>query len=335
MGSRDLQLLTDEIYSIKDSFESMLSEPSIKFEREAEFAIQILAGNDYLLKLAKTPEGKGSLLAAVHNVAGVGISLNPAKKQGYLVPRKGKICLDISYMGLIDIAVSAGAVRWAQAHLVYENDHFEVCGIDVPPEHKFKPFAKDRGDVVGAYCVAKFPDGDYITEAMSLDQINDIRDRSEAWKAYQAKGVKCPWVTDPGEMSRKTVVKRASKYWADADKSGRVAAAVHHLNVEGGEGLAELAAQREMADAHRAPAAPPAAPDLEAQAKAAAAKGVKAYSTFWGSITKADRYSLASHHEERKAIAARVDTARTVDMPPPPDHDDVPPTDDVPPGDPS
>lgn len=314
MGSRDLQLLTDDIYSIRESFESMLVDPSIKFEREAEFAVQILAGNDYLLRLAKEPAGKGSLLASVHNVAAIGISLNPAKKQAYLVPRKGKLCLDISWMGLIDLAVSSGSILWAQCHLVYESEAptFEVAGFDQPPVHKRNPFAKDRGEVVGAYCVAKFPSGDYITEAMSIDEINAIRDRSEAWKKYMAdSSKKCPWNTDPGEMQRKTVVKRASKWWADADKSGRVQQAIHHLNTDAEEGLAEINER-----AAKRPSAPVAPPALKADAEAAAGKGMAAYQAFWKATAKENRALLLGEHERLKDVAAKADAARTIDNEP-------------------
>lgn len=311
MGSRDLQLLTDEIYTLRDSFESMLVDPSIKFEREAEFAVQILAGNDYLLRIAKEPAGKGSLLAAVHNIAAVGISLNPAKKQAYLVPRKGKLCLDISWMGLIDLAVSSGSILWAQCHLVYESEAptFHIAGFDKPPVHQRNPFAKDRGEVVGAYCVAKFPSGDYITEAMSIEEINAIRDRSEAWKKYlQDSSKKCPWNTDPGEMQRKTVVKRASKWWADADKSGRIAQAIHHLNTEGEEGLAEL-------NDRRRPEPPKAPQALKDEAETAAKKGLAEYQKFWGATGKENRTLLAGEHERLKDVATKADAARTIDNP--------------------
>jgi recombination protein RecT len=38
-------------------------------------------------------------------VAAIGITLNPASKLAYLVPRDGMVCLDISYMGLLHRAV--------------------------------------------------------------------------------------------------------------------------------------------------------------------------------------------------------------------------------------
>jgi recombination protein RecT len=236
--SNALAIITGDIYGARDSFDAVLVDRSINFDREAGFAIQILEANDYALKMAIG--NRQSVINAVTNVAAIGISLNPAKKQAYLVPRDGKICLDLSFMGLIDLAVECGSIMWAQANLVYAGEIFEVDGFDKPPIHKRKPLAKDKGELIGAYVVAKTPDGDYLTEVMSISEIYDVRDRSSAWKAWISKQKKCPWVTDEGEMCRKTLVKRGSKYWPRVNSDERLARAVHHLNTEGEEGLAEV-----------------------------------------------------------------------------------------------
>ena len=228
-----LQVIEADIYGLAPTFNSVLSDRSIKFEREAEFAIQILSGNDYSMKLAFS--NRQSVVNAVTNLAAIGLSLNPARKLAYLVPRDKRICLDISYMGLVELAVASGSVRWAKAELVRAGDRFQLNGMDKLPTHDFEPFATDRGDIIGVYCVAKTADGDYLTDTMSLADVYDIRDRSSAWKAWISSQKKCPWVTDEGEMIKKTIVKRASKMWPKTD---RLDQAIHHLNVDGEEGLA-------------------------------------------------------------------------------------------------
>lgn len=238
--SNMLQVIESDIYGLAPTFNSVLSDRSIKFEREAEFAIQVLSSNDYAMKLAYS--NRQSVINAVTNVAAVGISLNPAKKQAYLVPRDGRICLDISYIGLVELAVASGSVRWVKAELVRASDRFVLQGFDKPPVHDFNPFANDRGEVVGVYCVAKTADGDYLTDTMSIAEVNAIRDRSSAWKAWTSKQKSCPWVTDPGEMTKKTIVKRASKMWP---KTERLDQAIHHLNTDGDEGLAETVQQHD------------------------------------------------------------------------------------------
>ena len=238
-----VEIVTGDIYSARDAFEAVLVDRSISFEREAGFAIQILAANDYALKIAK--ENRASVVNAVTNVAAIGLSLNPAKKQAYLVPRDGRICLDVSYIGLAKLATQSGSVRWVKAEIVRLGDSFRLAGFDRPPEHLFNPFSRERGEPVGAYVVAKTADGDYLTDVMSTDEINAIRDRSSAWKAWLEKKRSCPWVTDWTEMAKKTVVKRASKMWP---KTERLDSAIHHLNTDGDEGLAFVAEARPQVD---------------------------------------------------------------------------------------
>lgn len=236
--SNALSIIKDDVYSVRERFEKM-SGGALNFEREAGFAVQVISANDFAMKIAV--ENRQSVINAVTNVAAIGISLNPAKRQAYLVPRDGRICLDISYMGLLDLAIQSGSIMWGQAELVFEADRFELNGFDAPPTHNRNPFAKNRGAIVGVYVVVKTRDGDYLTTCMSIDEVFDIRDRSSAWKAWVEKKRKCPWVTDEGEMIKKTVIKRAYKLWPKTD---RLDQAVHFLNTEGEEGLSEVISEQ-------------------------------------------------------------------------------------------
>ncbi len=112
-----------------------------------------------------------------------------------------------------------------QAKLVHANDTYELNGLDKAPTYKYNAFG-DRGEIVGVYCTVKTPAGDYLTEEMSLAEIEAVRKTSKA--AFSDKG---PWVNYWNEMARKTVVKRASKYWP---KASRLDSAIHVLNEEEG-----------------------------------------------------------------------------------------------------
>lgn len=214
---------------LKQKFE--IAPPWMNLEAEYGFALQHLRANPYLEQIADG--NPTSLLSAFANVAACGLSLNPAKKEAYLVPRKGNICLDPSYMGLVKLATDTGAIEWVQAKLVYANDTFVMHGVDEKPTHEFSPFG-DRGELVGVYCVARTSTGAYLTETMSIAEVYEIRDRSEAYKKNPQK---TPWHSDPGEMIKKTVVKRASKMWPKSDDhiaESRLAAAIQvsHANEE-------------------------------------------------------------------------------------------------------
>lgn len=187
---------------------------AVNFKREASFAVQSLKSNNYLAQVAYS--NQDSLREAVLNVAAIGLSLSPVQKLAYLVPRDGKVCLDISYMGYIQLAVDVGAIKWAQAEIVCQNDKFVFNGMGERPEHSFEPFG-DRGEIVGAYCLAKTHDCEFITSMMPISEIYGIRNRSKGWKAHIEKGKSTPWVTDESEMIKKTVIKRAYKSWPKSD----------------------------------------------------------------------------------------------------------------------
>jgi recombination protein RecT len=220
--------LSTIIHDQKPTFLAVRSDNLIEFEREAGFALQILQGNGFLAKIAMS--NQASLANAINNVAAIGISLNPASKLAYLVPRSGAVCLDISYMGLMHIAQQSGAIVWGQARIVHQLDKFQMEGIDKPPTHSYDPFGTDeqRGPIIGAYVVVKTDGGDYLTHAMAIGRIYDIRDRSEAYKKKSG-----PWMTDPEEMIKKTVIKQAAKTWPRRD---RLDSAIHNLDTSG-EGI--------------------------------------------------------------------------------------------------
>ncbi|MHB9331890.1 recombinase RecT [Phytobacter ursingii] len=192
----------------------------VTWAKESQFAIQLFQKNDYLAKTAIS--NPTSAQNAIINVAAIGITLNPASKLAYLVPRDGMVCLDISYMGLLHLAQSTGSIKWGQCKLVYSNDTYESNGLDSAPTHKYNAFG-ERGEVVGGYCTVKTPDGDYLTEEMSLAEIKATEATSKAKNG--------PWKNFWEEMARKTIVKRASKYWPRAE---RLDNAIHVLNEDEG-----------------------------------------------------------------------------------------------------
>ena len=84
-------------------------------------------------------------------------------------------------------------------------------GVDKTLIHKPRLFT-DRGPVIGYYAVIKYRDGAFDFEPMSLAQVDAIRDRADAWKAFKEGKIKStPWATDHDEMSKKTAIKRLIK----------------------------------------------------------------------------------------------------------------------------
>lgn len=232
----NIATLQNIILDQESQFLAVRVDEKINFKREAEFALQHLQANSFTASTAAS--NQQSLMDAITNVAAIGISLNPAEKHAYLVPRDGKVCLDISARGLLNLAIESGAILWGQTKIVHAKDSYEKNGVDKAPTHSYSPFL-ERGDPVGAYCTVKTVTGDFLTEEMPIKEIFAIRERSQSYK----KGRSSPWKTDEGEMIRKTVTKRAAKYWP---KSTRIAAAIDHLNRQG-EGVDFNSEQRQVA----------------------------------------------------------------------------------------
>lgn len=213
---------------------------NILYASETSFAIQLLSANPKLKEAAVL--NPPSLQKAIINVAAVGLSLNPAKRQAYLITRnikikdeKGKdrwqktVCLEPSYMGLCDLATMSEKIEWIQANVVYAEDReFIDNGPGEKPTHLYDARKKisERGEFQLAYCVAKTAKGDYLTNIMDSDRIYSIRDRSEAWKA----GKFGPWKDDFVEMAKKSVVRQGYKMWPKSVMTSHMDEAVNLSN---------------------------------------------------------------------------------------------------------
>jgi recombination protein RecT len=226
--SKELAPYQSAIAKVKDQFVSAAGD-LLRYDDESIFAMQALMKTDYAMTIAnKNPQ---SVTLAMRNVASTGLSLNPAHAYAYLVPRDGSIMLDISYKGLIKIATDSGAILWARADLVYEQDSFEYNGPALIPVHKAEVFKRDRGLLVGAYCIAKTRDGDILTEIIPASEIEKIRSKSELYTRKKTG----PWVEWFTQMVKKAVIKRASKTWPYTGHSGKLFEAIELANAsEGG-----------------------------------------------------------------------------------------------------
>jgi len=215
---------------------------SLKFAQEQLFAVTAFQNNEYLAKVAY--QNPDSLRSAMLMVASVGLSLNPANRHAYLVPRKGRVCADFGYLGLIELGIRGGKIASVVPDLVYENDEFRSMGKRQMPHHQYDPFdsPEKRGALRGVYSSVTLNDGSCLIEFMNLDQIHKVRDKSEAWKAFSDPSntyvTSCVWDPITGwyeEMVLKTVIKKHYKLWPGV--STQMNEAISHLNNELGEGI--------------------------------------------------------------------------------------------------
>ena len=107
--NNQLATIEDNVYHvIPQATELAKTHSAINVSAEQNYAIQQLYKNDMAAKTAQS--NPVSVQNAILNLSSIGISLNPALKHAYLVPRDGAICLDVSYMGLMHLAQEIGSI---------------------------------------------------------------------------------------------------------------------------------------------------------------------------------------------------------------------------------
>lgn len=113
--------------------------------------------------------------------------------------------------GIRKKARNSGEIAIWDAHLVHENDEFEF-ELGDNPFIRHKPALANPGKIIGAYSICTLKGGEKTREVMSISEIHEVRDKSDAWRAFKSGAIRStPWSTDEGEMCRKTVARRHAK----------------------------------------------------------------------------------------------------------------------------
>lgn len=208
----------------------------VEIKKEISFALQHINKNQKLREC--TGE---SMLAAVVNIANIGLTLNPVAKEAYLIPRYNRLVngmecvLEPGYIGLVKLLTDAGGIHSMTSNVVYENDQFSLNLADnrEPVVHRPELIKSKRGKVIGCYALATLPDGTRQAEWMDIEELHKIRERSETYVAFRNGKIKsCTWDTDETEMMRKTVVKRIYKYLPRTERMNKIDEAIKLDNTD-------------------------------------------------------------------------------------------------------
>ncbi len=177
----------------------------IEAQKELGFAAQIISKNPSLLKCSAQ-----SVIDSVVNATRAKITLNPALRLAYLVPRKGVATLDISYMGLITILKKSGGCKYIEAFIVFSDEFFEYNPSAGTLEHT-PYFAQTEAEqkarkMISCYSRAVLLTNEVVYCVMPMWEIEKVKKFSEGseskWSAWQN------WEE---EMIKKTVIKRHFK----------------------------------------------------------------------------------------------------------------------------
>jgi recombination protein RecT len=241
-----------------------------------------------------------SLYQCIRACAELGLEPGGSLGHAYLVPfRDGKsgtvtCTLIIGYRGYIELARRSGQLVQVEAHVVHEGDDFELeYGLE--PKLVHRPKMGLVGAPVAAYCVAKLAGGAKHVEVMTWAEITKIKESSRASKSG-------PWVDHTEEMAKKTVVRRAAKYWPlSAEMRTAMDAEDEYV-----DGQVVTPAPRLAADSNVVNFAPAAPVDATARAKAAVAEklGEPAHDPTTGEVLPVSPEEAAEIHAAEAATRA-------------------------------
>lgn len=205
--SQLVKILEGELIERKQKFEEFLpANSNCNFERFAGIINTAVLQNRDLLTAERS-----SLIAACLKAAHDG--LLPDGSESALViyntkQKDGRYKQLVQYLpmvrGIIKKIRNTGQLKHISANVVYEFDKFRYTLGDCESlDHE--PAIGERGKKIAVYAIVQLKDGTFYRDVMSFAEIETARNKSKA-----ANG--SAWSDFWGEMARKTVIKRLSKF---------------------------------------------------------------------------------------------------------------------------
>lgn len=138
---------------------------------------------------------------------GAFLGLDFFNRECYAIPYGNQLQFQTDYKGEIKLAkkYSINKIKDIYAKVVREGDKFEEKVVDGKQYVNFEPIPFNDGEIIGSFAVVLFEDGSMMYETMSKAEIEAIRENFSKAKNSLA------WTKTPGEMYKKTVLRRLCK----------------------------------------------------------------------------------------------------------------------------
>ena len=138
---------------------------------------------------------------------GAFLGLDFYNKECYAIPYSGKVQFQTDYKGEIKLAkrYSSNPIKDIYAKNVREGDCFEEAIEGGRQVVNFRPKSFNNGKIIGSFAIVVFRDGSMLYDTMSAEEIEKTRQAFS--KAANSKA----WKETPGEMYKKTVLRRLCK----------------------------------------------------------------------------------------------------------------------------
>ena len=153
-------------------------------------------------ELAKQPQEK--LLPGL--LKGAYLGLDFFANEAYLIPYGSDLQFSISYKGMVKLCqrFSVRPINQIYARIVRDGDEFTDGIKDNKAFINFTPKPLNDGEIIGAFAVAEYEDGDIQYEVMNKAQLNTV-------KALSKSQAGAAWSKFPEEMYKKSVIRRLCK----------------------------------------------------------------------------------------------------------------------------
>ncbi len=141
-------------------------------------------------------------------IKGAFLGLDFMSGECYAIPYAGEMSFQTDYKGELKVCKkhSINPIKDIFAKLVREGDVYEELVEDGKQNIVFKPLPFNDGPIIGAFAVVTYKDGSMMYESMSAKEIEGIRQTYSKAKDGDA------WKKSTGEMYKKTVLRRLSKF---------------------------------------------------------------------------------------------------------------------------
>lgn len=198
--SLDTQLTTIKTKLEKMSGEFSKALPKISgldVDNFIKVSLTTLRKNPALLKCTEA-----SLFTSLMQAAQLGLPVDPALGQAYLVPFGKECTLIVGYRGFISICHRYGDVRNIHAEIIYSEDEFKYkLGLNPELDH-IPTLEANRGKPLAAYAIIDFNDGSKhfkVIHGADIEKAQAVSKTDKIWKLW------------PDEMWKKTAVRRIFK----------------------------------------------------------------------------------------------------------------------------
>ncbi len=138
--------------------------------------MQVVAGEEYLIRALRTKEGARSIVKCMSAVADAGLSYGGDRPDVWLCAKGGEFYNVISADGLIRRAMAVGAIKSVRVGIVKEKDDFG--GIDAVDGRVLRHVMHggERGKTLGIYAVVDMTDGSKRAEYASAKELQEHAD---------------------------------------------------------------------------------------------------------------------------------------------------------------